>query len=412
MIVIKTENLSKYYSTASSAFQSFRAELKAILSLDKKSKTMQDEATLSHFGAIKNINIEVQQGDSLAIIGKNGSGKSTLLKVLSRVTHPTSGKVFIKGRVISLLELGAGFNKEISGLQNIYLSGSIMGMSKKEIDEKVEEIINFSELEKFIHTPVKKYSSGMFLRLAFSVMFHLDGDIFIIDEALGVGDISFQKKCTKQLKKISASKEKTLIVVSHNLAVLKQLCSWAIVMEKGVITSRGNIEDILTSYYSSSLTDNKVALKERKDRHGNQYLTVTKITLSNSAGEPVSFIHSGDELIIRFHFVLQNNVDLSKLVVACAFGSATEEYLLSWISDEKPTVFQQLDKGIITFTIPSVALRASDYFFSYRIGINNLDTHNVCDQIESVFTLTVKKPKQTLGTSYSFHSALCEGHFS
>lgn len=198
--------------------------------------------------SLKDINFEINQGDAVGIIGKNGAGKSTLLKLLSRVTSPTTGEIKIKGRIASLLEVGTGFHPELSGKENIYLNGAILGMRKKEITRKLDEIINFSGVERYIDTPVKRYSSGMYVRLAFAVAAHLESEILIVDEVLAVGDAEFQKKCLGKMGDISKGEGRTVLFVSHNMAAVKRLCDRGIVLENGSISFQGDINEVLSLY--------------------------------------------------------------------------------------------------------------------------------------------------------------------
>lgn len=198
--------------------------------------------------SLKDINFEVNQGDAVGIIGKNGAGKSTLLKLLSRVTSPTTGQIKVKGRIASLLEVGTGFHPELSGRENIYLNGAILGMRKKEITRKLDEIIDFSGVERYIDTPVKRYSSGMYVRLAFAVAAHLESEILIVDEVLAVGDAEFQKKCLGKMGDISKGEGRSILFVSHNMAALKSLCSKSIVLENGLISYQGAVNEGIDYY--------------------------------------------------------------------------------------------------------------------------------------------------------------------
>ncbi len=198
--------------------------------------------------SLKDINFEINQGDAVGIIGKNGAGKSTLLKLLSRVTSPTTGEIKVKGRIASLLEVGTGFHPELSGRENIYLNGAILGMRKKEITRKLDEIIDFSGVERYIDTPVKRYSSGMYVRLAFAVAAHLESEILIVDEVLAVGDAEFQKKCLGKMGDISKGEGRTILFVSHNMAAVKRLCGKGILLENGLISFEGKINDVLSLY--------------------------------------------------------------------------------------------------------------------------------------------------------------------
>ena len=198
--------------------------------------------------SLKDINFEVNQGDALGIIGKNGAGKSTLLKLLSRVTSPTKGEIKIKGRIASLLEVGTGFHPELSGRENIYLNGAILGMRKKEITRKLDEIIDFSGVERYIDTPVKRYSSGMYVRLAFAVAAHLESEILIVDEVLAVGDAEFQKKCLGKMGDISKGQGRTVLFVSHNMASVKLLCNQSLLLGNGMLQNKGQTDFIINQY--------------------------------------------------------------------------------------------------------------------------------------------------------------------
>ena len=202
--------------------------------------------------SLKDINFEINKGDAVGIIGKNGAGKSTLLKLLSRVTSPTTGEIKVKGRIASLLEVGTGFHPELSGKENIYLNGAILGMRKKEITRKLDEIIDFSGVERYIDTPVKRYSSGMYVRLAFAVAAHLESEILIVDEVLAVGDAEFQKKCLGKMGDISKGEGRTILFVSHNMAAVKSLCTKGIVLDNGLISFEGKINDVLSVYENTN----------------------------------------------------------------------------------------------------------------------------------------------------------------
>lgn len=198
--------------------------------------------------SLRDVNFELEQGEAVGIIGRNGAGKSTLLKILSRVTSPTSGRIHLKGRVASLLEVGTGFHPELTGKENIYLNGAIMGMRKKEIDKRLDEIIDFSGVERYIDTPVKRYSSGMYVRLAFAVAAHLESEILIVDEVLAVGDSEFQKKCLGKMGEVSKSDGRTVLFVSHNLSSINTLCSTGILLSQGKLVKQGNVVEVINSY--------------------------------------------------------------------------------------------------------------------------------------------------------------------
>jgi lipopolysaccharide transport system ATP-binding protein len=202
--------------------------------------------------SLQNINFEIEQGDAVGIIGRNGAGKSTLLKILSKVTKPTTGKIYTKGRIASLLEVGTGFHPEMTGRENIYLNGAILGMTKKEITRKFDEIVDFSGVERYIDTPVKRYSSGMYVRLAFAVAAHLESEILIVDEVLAVGDAEFQKKCLGKMGDVTKGEGRTILFVSHQMGAISTLCNKGILLEKGKVTASGKMHTVIEEYLSPS----------------------------------------------------------------------------------------------------------------------------------------------------------------
>ncbi|NJM76716.1 MAG: ATP-binding cassette domain-containing protein [Acaryochloridaceae cyanobacterium RU_4_10] len=254
--VIRVENLGKKYTIGHSSNGGY-ATLR-----DRISETTRFLAdallhqkitthTREEFWALKDISFEIQQGDRVGIIGRNGAGKSTLLKLLSRITEPTTGEIGIKGRVASLLEVGTGFHPELTGRENIYLNGAVLGMSKIEIKQKFDEIVAFAEVEKFLDTPVKRYSSGMYVRLAFAVAAHLEPEILIVDEVLAVGDAEFQKKCLGKMQDVSQQQGRTVLFVSHNMDAIQRLCSQCVLLERGQLVAQGDTPSIVAKYLSN-----------------------------------------------------------------------------------------------------------------------------------------------------------------
>lgn len=256
--VISIENIKKRYrlgaigsGTLKGDIQNKIAQLRGIESPNSIiSETGEKRNEI--FWALKGVDVDIYKGERVGIIGSNGAGKSTLLKLLSRVTAPTEGEIKIKGRIASMLEVGTGFHGELTGRENIYLNGSILGMRKEEIDEKLEDIIEFSECREFIDTPVKRYSSGMYVKLAFSVASHLDSEILIMDEVLAVGDMAFQRKCLDKMAEISQNQGRTILYVSHNMGTIRRLCNRCIVMEKGRLTFDGDVERAIQKYLKIS----------------------------------------------------------------------------------------------------------------------------------------------------------------
>jgi lipopolysaccharide transport system ATP-binding protein len=272
---IKTENLSKIYrlgeigtGTISRDLERWWARMRGKEDPFLKIGQANDRAVKGDSDivySLRDINFEIQQGEAVGIIGKNGAGKSTLLKILSRVTSPTTGKIDIKGRIASLLEVGTGFHPELTGRENIYLNGAILGMRKKEITRKLDEIIDFSGVERYIDTPVKRYSSGMYVRLAFAVAAHLESEILIVDEVLAVGDAEFQKKCLGKMGDISKGEGRTILFVSHNLSAISNLCNKGIFLKEGAISSIGNINKVTENYLGDLNGDKNGVLKINSD---------------------------------------------------------------------------------------------------------------------------------------------------
>ena len=249
---LKIEGLSKLYrlehaGVGSRTFRDLLTDL-ATMPLRRIRRLQGNDKSLEDFWAVRDVSFEVAQGEVVGIIGKNGAGKSTLLKILSRIVEPTRGSVTMRGRVASLLEVGTGFHPELSGRENIYLNGSILGMRKAEIDARFDDIVAFAEIEKFLDTPVKRYSSGMYVRLAFAVAAHLEPEILIVDEVLAVGDAEFQNRCLGKMKEISTSGDRTVLFVSHNMSAVRSLCDRAIVLSKGAIQFDGTSEKAVDLY--------------------------------------------------------------------------------------------------------------------------------------------------------------------
>jgi len=251
--------------------------------------------------ALKDVSFEVKQGEVLGIIGRNGAGKSTLLKILSRVTAPTSGEVRVKGRIASLLEVGTGFHPELTGRENIYLNGAIFGMTKPEIRKKFDEIVAFSEVDKFIDTPVKRYSSGMYVRLAFAVAAHLDPEILIVDEVLAVGDAQFQEKCIGKMNDISNKTGATVLFVSHNMASIQHLCKEAILMKGGQIEVAGDAREIVEKYLAGDHSAYEAPLEEWPDRHTTGEAVITDLEIFNKANVRTNVIFFGEDIRFRLH---------------------------------------------------------------------------------------------------------------
>lgn len=267
------------------------------------------------FLALDKISFSVKKGEVIGIIGANGAGKSTLLKILSRITTPSSGKAVIKGRVASLLEVGTGFHEDMTGRENIYLNGSLYGLTKTEIEKKLSSIIEFSQIEKFIDTPVKRYSSGMYVRLAFAVAAHLEPEILIVDEVLAVGDAEFQKKCIGKMKKVSDS-GRTVLFVSHQLNMIRNLCTRCIMFENGRIKHDGAVEETIKRYLSVSSDKQEINLSERKDRKGKNNYKIQDVKFCAKKKND-DIIKSGTDVEITIEVVSRNPFDTN---IECAIS--------------------------------------------------------------------------------------------
>lgn len=313
-------NVSKKFALGIKRNDSLRETISQILKFKNNS-------TNKEFWALKNIDLEIDKGDIVAIIGKNGSGKSTLLKILSKITKPTTGKIEIYGKISSLLEVGTGFHPELTGRENIFLNGSILGMKKNEIKAKLDEIIAFAGVENFIDTPVKRYSSGMYVRLAFAVSAHLEPDILIIDEVLAVGDAEFQRKCIGKLETVSKSDGRTVLFVSHNMPVIQSLCKTGVHLKNGSISSVGDIRSVINDYLKTLSTSKNRNLLDIEGRIGNGKIYFEEWFITNHKNEVIDTVFSGDEI----NFNLKYN---------CKSGH--EKNVLFWV--------QILYNGYIIFT--------------------------------------------------------------
>src|SRR6267142_1140283 len=253
--------------------------------------------------ALKDVSFRIDEREVVGIIGRNGAGKSTLLKVLSKITYPTSGRVSVRGRVASLLEVGTGFHEELTGRENIFLNGSILGMKKREVDAKLDAIVEFSGVERFIDTPIKRYSSGMRLRLGFAVAAHLEPDVLIVDEVLAVGDAAFQKKCSSAMQDLRGG-GRTVLFVSHNMAAVENLCSRGIWIDSGRVRQDGATHEVIQSYLSSfaETQDSASDLTGVESRHGNGDIRYTGISFLAMDGQPQLVTRSGDSIRLRFHY--------------------------------------------------------------------------------------------------------------
>jgi lipopolysaccharide transport system ATP-binding protein len=297
-VAISVDKLSKKY-VIGSANPTLRDTLSDAISLEFIRKKRKEEI----LWALRDVSLSIQHGETVGIIGKNGAGKSTLLKILSKITYPTSGSVGVHGRVISLLEVGTGFHEELTGRENIYLNGSIMGMPKKQVRRQLDAIVEYSGVERFIDMPIKRYSSGMRLRLGFAVAAHLEPDILIVDEVLAVGDAAFQKKCLDTIQHLRAS-ARTILFVSHNLSAVENVCDRCIWISSGQVRMDGDTRTVIRDYMGSTHDSKKeaVAIDGTGNRRGNGKIQFSGVEFVSSEGTPQSVTRAGDSLIIRLHY--------------------------------------------------------------------------------------------------------------
>lgn len=333
MIAIKFENISKEYRLGLVTTQTLSHDLNRWWKMNIRGKDdpylkigeVNDRATKGvsdYVWALKDINFEVQQGDVLGIIGKNGAGKSTLLKILSKVTAPTTGTIKARGRIASLLEVGTGFHPEMTGRENIFMNGAIMGMTKAEIKSKLDEIVDFSGVERYLDTPVKRYSSGMTVRLGFSIAAHLEPEILVVDEVLAVGDAEFQKKAIGKMQDISKGDGRTVLFVSHNMLSVKSLCNKGVILENGCITKMdSNIEQLIFNYTSNLLVNIDCERKwtEIENAPGSNLFKISAINISNRYSSKKIFTLDDDIEISIIFWSLKNGINLSLSVEIFTF---------------------------------------------------------------------------------------------
>ncbi len=365
-IAIKLENVSKKYTIGKEKDGSLRGTLGTVFS--KKSAKQED------FWALKDVSFDIQKGDVVGIIGKNGAGKSTLLKILSQITKPTEGRIEINGRVASLLEVGTGFHPELTGRENVFLNGTILGMTRKEVAAKFDEIVAFSGVEKFIDTPVKRYSSGMYVRLAFAVAAHLEPEILIIDEVLAVGDAEFQKKCLGKMKDV-AGEGRTVIFVSHDLAAVKQLCNKGVLLNKGCITELGSMELVLKSYSNDFKDD---------EYHGSidaEKPSILKVQIKTSEGGGLQS-HGKS-----FKVSIDINMPVGREGMALSFqimNSIGNPVTYNWIFDQEKSICRNPGINSFEFIFDEIRLYEGNYFIRVHLSeTNNLrqkfDVVDVCN---------------------------------
>jgi lipopolysaccharide transport system ATP-binding protein len=382
--VIKVENLSKQYrlgnigtGTVSHDINRFFAKIRGKEDPFLKIGETNDRSKKGNSDlvwALKDINFEVQQGEILGIIGKNGAGKSTLLKILSKVTGPTTGSIKAKGRIASLLEVGTGFHPELTGRENIFLNGAILGMNKLEIRSKLDEIVDFAGIERYLDTPVKRYSSGMMVRLGFAVAAHLEPEILVVDEVLAVGDAEFQKKAIGKMQDVSANQGRTVLFVSHNMASVKALCNKGILMQQGCIEFDGEIDQTIDFYLKNE--NEKCQFKgttdwaKQTDRPGTDHFKLNKVFTSLTGGDITGVFSNEDEIFVHVEAEVLNELRNMRLNFKLLDKNDVIVFTTSSHSFEDST--KKIGIYNYTIRIPANLLNHGVYFIELQAGIPNI----------------------------------------
>jgi lipopolysaccharide transport system ATP-binding protein len=385
---IKVENLSKIYRLGEIGTGTISRDIERFV----KTKILKQEDPFLRIGetndraikgvsdivySLKDINFEIEQGDAVGIIGRNGAGKSTLLKILSRVTSPTAGKINIKGRVASLLEVGTGFHPELTGRENIYLNGAILGMRKREIDRKLDEIIDFSGVERYIDTPVKRYSSGMYVRLAFAVAAHLESEILIVDEVLAVGDAEFQKKCLGKMGEVSKGEGRTVLFVSHNMGAVRNLCKTGFVLCNGGLGFSGSAEKSVISYINMNKNNSTYKAVKKSEIYISRILPVNNHLIQNNS---FSFSENPTLLIEIVNTLSKNNNRNIILSVALLDDLKNRVFTVEHNFDEMFNLNSPNTKTIL-LQLPDKLIAPGIYSFHLAIHKPNIELFDMVDDV-------------------------------
>ena len=360
----------------------------ALLTSDTNSPNSQNSRLDDYMWALNDVSFEVKRGEVLGIIGGNGAGKSTLLKILSRVTAPTSGEVNVRGRIASLLEVGTGFHPELTGRENIFLNGAILGMSKRDIRSRFSAIVEFSEVSKYIDTPVKRYSSGMYVRLAFAVAAHLEPEILVVDEVLAVGDVGFQRKCLGKMHDIS-EQGRTVLFVSHNMAAIKALCHRAILLNQGEIEADADAESVVHGYLQAGTPPSSASLEDRTDRKGNGAIRFIHIELMDAVGAPVQAWISGQRGRIRLRYKSVTASGSERLHIAVGLNDEMGTRIVLYDNEICGSeLFVSLEGvGIVDVIVPKVCCVPGRYLLTLYSKVNGSEA----DWVTNAFALDVQE---------------------
>jgi lipopolysaccharide transport system ATP-binding protein len=362
---IRVEGLGKLYSLGHR--ERYLALRDVVMNLFRGKPREEEES----FWALKDVTFELQPGEVLGLIGRNGAGKSTLLKILSRITEPTAGYAELRGRIGSLLEVGTGFHPELTGRENIYLSGTILGMRRAEIQAQFDEIVAFSEVEKFLDTQVKHYSSGMFMRLAFAVAAHLQPEILLVDEVLAVGDAVFQEKCLGKMQEVSTS-GRTVVFVSHNMDSVRKLCTTAIHLDKGRVQQVGPTDEIIAAYLTHFRTEKGTTSIHFGARRNGWY--IDRIDILDMEGNPKPAVHTWDAVRLRIHFECERPMKIGGgvCVIITTLTGLTLSLMATTPDQTVPTPFE-VGHNQIDLILPQLQLSAGKYLISAHLAITNAE---------------------------------------
>jgi lipopolysaccharide transport system ATP-binding protein len=413
---IRVDNLSKCFQIGSSQVGGYRTLRESIMdgvtAPARKLKRLfrgergEQKQEQTHW-ALRDVNFEIRPGEVIGLIGRNGAGKSTLLKVLSRITEPTMGRIELRGRVLSLLEVGTGFHQELTGRENIYLNGAILGMSRREIERKFDDIVAFAEVEKFLDTPTKRYSSGMYIRLAFAVASHLDAEVLLIDEVLAVGDAAFQQKCLDRISTLARSGG-TVIFVSHNMATVTSVCQSALVLDGGTLIGRGESREQARFYLAMLGERSATNLAERRDRRGSGAARLTDIRFLDGDGRPRESASGGEPLTIRLGYESTEavkSVEVHLWLVNDRGVNVT--YLSSRFSGDLLPHLQS--RGAFECRIPELALAPGTYLLNVDVvaGLDLIDSVQAAASLEvepGAFFPSGRTPKAEQGVLLTRHN--------
>jgi lipopolysaccharide transport system ATP-binding protein len=416
--VIRVENLGKKYIISHQKQERYTV-LRDVIANGAKSvgrkllkpmgKTMANPA-VEEFWALKDVSFEIKRGDRVGIIGRNGAGKSTLLKILSRITEPTKGRISINGRVASLLEVGTGFHPELTGRENIFLNGAILGMSKAEIKRKFDEIVAFAEVEKFLDTPVKRYSSGMYVRLAFAVAAHLEPEILVVDEVLAVGDAQFQKKCLGKMEDVAEKEGRTVLFVTHNMATAQALCTKGIALQKGKVQCVGSIQDAIKHYLHSIEKNTNIDLSNRIKKEERKLAWYTGIKFRSEENAIIDTVHSGQTIDIILEYCAEKSG--LKLDFAVSIYGTLGESLLNFGTHYSYLKESNLPQnGSVICRIPKLPLPEGRYTINLALKygtelIDHVSDATVLDVQATDYYGTGKLPPQQLNKVLVEHNWL------